>query len=277
MKKNRLTLSFFFILSFFTTFAQNANSEENIVLNIAERYIGTPYVSHTLENSRREVLVQNMKEVDCTTFVEYVLAEVLMQTDTVNHASAKDYLRRIRYRNGVIDGYPSRLHYITEWISEGVRNGFFSDVTEELNVDSMYVALSYMSRHPQYYKHLSSSRKNIQALFEIEKKLSGRIIKWMPKDSIPCRGLDWIQNGDIIAFTVGVYGLDISHLGFAYYQGDNLHLLHASATKGKVCVEPVPLYQMLIKNRNWTGMRVVRPRRNLKVCTQHNCVTDVVN
>lgn len=260
MKKIRLIFILFFILPFFTTFAQNESSKPNLVLQIASKYIGTPYVSHTLEYTKEEQLIQNKKEVDCTTFVEYVLSEVLAISDTIKHFSEEEYLKKIRYRNGVIDGYPSRLHYITEWISEGVSNNFIADVTGELNVDSMYVALSYMSRHPQYYKHLANSKRNRLAVFETEKKLSGKIVKWMPEDSIPNYGLDWIHDGDIIAFTVGVFGLDISHLGFAYYIGQDLHVLHASTTKGRVCIEPIPLLQMLKRNKNWTGIRVVRPR-----------------
>ena len=247
-------------MPFFTTFAQIEGSEPNLILQIASKYLDTPYVAHTLEYTKEERLIQNKKEVDCTTFVEYVLSEALALSDSTTHLSEKEYLTKIRYRNGVIDGYPSRLHYITEWIDEGVRNNFITDITAELNLDSMYVALSYMSKHPQYYKHLANSKRNRQSVFEIEKKLSGRIVKWMPEDSIAVHGLDWIQDGDIIAFTVGGRGLDISHLGFAYHKGEELHVLHASTAKGKVCIEPVNLQKMLKRNKNWTGIRVVRPR-----------------
>ena len=80
----------------------------------------------------------------------------------------------------------------------------------------------------------------------------------MPKDSIPPEGLDWIVDGDIIALTVGIYGLDVSHLGFAVYQGDELHLLHASSSRGEVVIEPIPLSMMLKRSKNWTGIRVIR-------------------
>lgn len=258
MKRIHLLCGIFFILPFFSTFASDITFRQDNVLNIASKYIGTPYVPHTLEYGDTEKLVVNKKQVDCTTFVEYVIAEVLHNCDTLGNFTEQEYLQKIRYRDGLIDGYPSRLHYISEWINEGVKNNFFTDQTKLHGVDSMYIALSYMSKHPQYYKHLSRSRKNQKAIFETEKKLSGEIVRWVPKDSIPPEGLDWIVDGDIIALTVGIYGLDVSHLGFAVYQGDKLHLLHASSSKGEVIIEPIPLSLMLKRNKNWTGIRVVR-------------------
>ena len=235
---------------------------DSIMLYNGLRYIGTPYVAHTLEFNDEEELVINKKQVDCTTFVEYVLAESLAQVDTAKSLTEADYLRRIRYRNGVVDGYPSRLHYITEWIMEGVRNQYITDLTEIHGIDSMYVALSYMSKHPQYYKHLSRSKSNRKAISDTEKKLSGQIIKWIPKDSIPEEGFSWLRNGDVVALTVGIYGLDISHIGLAIYKENRLHLLHASSSKGKVLIETAPLSLMLKRNRNWTGIRVLRAKLN---------------
>lgn len=41
------------------------------------KYLDVPYVAHTLEADGPEELVINCDEVDCTTLVEYVLAETL--------------------------------------------------------------------------------------------------------------------------------------------------------------------------------------------------------
>lgn len=250
---------FYLFVFLFTISVHAQNTEQHIMLKNGLTYINTPYVAHTLEYGQQEKLVINKKEVDCTTFVEYTLAESLAEKDSTNDSSETQYLQKIRYRNGQINGYTSRLHYITEWIQEGIQNKFITDMTELHGPDSMYVALSYMSRHPQYYKHLSKSIKNRKAIKEIETKLSGQVIKWLPKDQLPEEGLPWIKEGDIIALTVGIYGLDISHMGIAIYQGDKLHLLHASSTKGKVVIEPIPLSIMLHRNKNWTGIRVLRP------------------
>lgn len=53
------------------------------------------------------------------------------------------------------------------------------------------------------------------------------------------------MNGDIIAFTTSVKGLDITHVGIAEYIRGKLHLLHTSSTekessdKRKACQQDV--------------------------------------
>lgn len=91
--------------------AAGQESDGRLVLDTALTYLGKPYVAHTLEVNDEEQLVVNLDEVDCTTFVEYVLAQSLAAT---RGGDMKDYLTRIRYRDGRIDGYTSRLHYIAE-------------------------------------------------------------------------------------------------------------------------------------------------------------------
>ncbi|HJD91315.1 N-acetylmuramoyl-L-alanine amidase-like domain-containing protein [Bacteroides coprosuis] len=250
---------FFFFFSILFFLSSNAQENQNLIIKNALQYIGTPYRAHTLEFGHQEKLVVNKKAVDCTTFVEYVLAQSLAQLDSINKQSEKTFLQKIRYRDGIINGYTSRLHYFSEWIQEGEKNKFITDITALEATDSMYIALSYMSTHPQYYKHLSNSSQNREEIAEVEKSISGTIIKWLPEQKLPTEGLPWIKNGDIIALTVGIYGLDVSHVGFAIYQGGQLHLLHASSAKGKVIIEPIPLSTMLQRNKNWTGIRVLRP------------------
>lgn len=75
----------------------------------AQTFIDVPYVAHTLETDGEEDLVINCDEVDCTTFVEYVLA-LSLPSASGNKMSESDFaanLQRIRYREGKIDGYTS--------------------------------------------------------------------------------------------------------------------------------------------------------------------------
>ena len=93
---------------------------------------------------------------------------------------------------------------------------------------------------------------------EYEKALSGKIVHWLPKSELPENGLSWIMDGDIIAITTKLPGLDIAHVGIAQYIKGKLHLLHASSTLGKVVISDDPLNHMLNNNKSWTGIRVVR-------------------
>ena len=52
----------------------SAQEADNAMLKYGLSFLKTPYVAHTLEVNDEEKLVVNFDEVDCTTFVEYVLA-----------------------------------------------------------------------------------------------------------------------------------------------------------------------------------------------------------
>lgn len=218
---------------------------------IGKSYLGTPYVANTLDQNKKEELVIRTKAVDCLTFVEYVLAQAL-------GSSFADNLQEIRYRDGVIDGYPSRLHYTSDWIDNGIRNGFLTDITAENSSDTTRLCLSYMSTHPKQYKQLADSPENIRRMAEYEKALSEKEVHWLPKSKLPGTGWPWVKAGDIIAITTNIRGLDIAHVGIAVYINEKLHLLHASSTLGKVVISEEPLSQMMNKNQSWTGIRVVR-------------------
>lgn len=234
------------------------------MLSNGMKYLDLPYVAHTLEADGPEELIINCDEVDCTTLVEYVLAETLAPKQADGDILESDFankLQKIRYRNGNIDGYTSRLHYIADWIDNGVRNGFLQDITETMSPDTEQLAISYMSSHPQQYKQLANSPENIAQMKEIEQSLSGKTIHYLPKSKVPASGLHWIQDGDIIAITTNIPGLDVAHMGIAFYADDKLLLLHASSTEKKVMVSQVPLSRMLKDNKKWTGIRVLRMKK----------------
>ena len=221
------------------------------MLRIGKTYLGTKYVANTLDQGTEEKLVILPQTVDCLTFVEYTLAQAM-------GSSFADNLQKIRYRDGVIDGYTSRLHYTSDWIENGVRQGFLEDVTAQNSTQTTKLSLSYMSTHPQKYRQLADSPENVKRMAEHEKALSGKKVHWLPKGKLPDAGLPWIMDGDIIAITTNLPGLDVAHVGIAEYINGKLHLLHASSTLGKVVVSEEPLSQMLRNNKSWSGIRVVR-------------------
>jgi hypothetical protein len=236
-------------------------SSRNLMIVNGLKFMGTPYVAHTLEiNSPAEKLVVNLRGVDCTTFVEYVLALSLCkkQGDSIQFLSN---LKRIRYRNGKIDGYTSRLHYSTEWALNGIHSGFLIDEAAIHSKDAIKVELSFMSTHPQSYPQLSSSPSNVQLTAQKEKELTGTMVHYVPKAKLPAKGLKWIHNGDIILLVTSIPGLDNSHLGIAIYKKGELHLLHASSLGGKVKIQEEPLSAQLAKGKSYLGIRVLRMKK----------------
>jgi hypothetical protein len=259
-----MKIIFALLLGVFSTVVLPVNAQKrNPMLENGLSFLGTPYVANTLEEGREETLIVNSNGVDCITFVEYVLAMSLCpsQERDMTTAEFRKYLRQIRYRDGEIKGYTSRLHYVSDWINNNIRKGIIEDVTAAYSPFMDTLSLSYMSTHAEYYKQLNRSPENVSKMREYEKSLSGQTIHWIPKKEIPAKGFSWIENGDIIAITTTIPGLDNSHIGIALYKKEELHLLHASSVKGKVVVEESPLSGQLDRNKNMSGIRVLRMKK----------------
>lgn len=245
------TLPILLLISATIASAQTTKEIQNPMLSNAMSFLGTKYVAHRLDQDDEEKLVIDTEAVDCLTLVEYVLAKSL-------NSSFAPTIQKIRYRDGIIDGYTSRLHYTSEWIENNIKNGYLTDVTAIHSPVTLQLNLSYMSTHPQAYKQLANSNENVSRIATHEKTLTGRNVYWLPKDQLPDAGLSWIQEGDIIAIVTNIKGLDIAHLGFAVRKDGNLHLLHASSTLGKVVISEQSISQMLQQHKSWSGIRIFR-------------------
>ena len=92
----------------FTTTAVASILATLVMAFYAKQLLGTPYVAHTLEGDR-EWLTIDIDELDCTTFVENVLAMYLcVKNGKHRFADFCDYIRQVRYDKGLVS-YPSRL------------------------------------------------------------------------------------------------------------------------------------------------------------------------
>lgn len=243
------------------SFASHAQGIETKMVSHALSFLDVPYVANTLEMDGEEELVINCDEVDCTTFVEYVMALAKTPEQAngdISETAFAENLTKIRYRNGKIDGYTSRLHYVSDWINNGLRNGLIEDITAANSPYSTSLKLNYMTTHPSNYKQLANSPENVATMKKIENSLTGSEYHFLPKEKLGHNGNLWIKNGDIICFTTNIAGLDVSHMGIAFYADSKLTLIHASSTEKKVVVSKISLAQMLQQNDNVVGIRVLR-------------------
>lgn len=248
--------------------AEARHQDRNICfpLYFARQFIGRPYVAYTLEVSDPETLVVNTRQLDCTTLVENVTALALCAyRNLYTYRDYQNALVSMRYRGGIIDGYPSRIHYFTEWITENSRAGI---VTEIQQPNPPFTALQmvkvdYMSKHPQSYKALRLHPEFVSEIRQMEQRVSGQQFRYIPKSDVTNTSLlrETIQDGDIIAITCQKPGLDIAHLGFAVWRNDGLHLLNASQLHKRVVEEPMTLGEYLSKHPSHTGIRIIRINR----------------
>ena len=229
----------------------------------ARQFHGIPYVAHTLEVNDSEQLVVNTRQLDCTTLVETVTAlTICVQQENRQWTDYLKTLRTLRYRQGVIDGYSSRLHYFTDWIDDKQLMGIVSEIQgpNPPFTALQKVKVGYMSQHPQSYKALKANAALVPIIKRQELALTGKTYRYIPKQAIKNTQLlrQTIKDGDIIAITCNKKGLDIAHLGFAVWQKDGLHLLNASSIHHKVVTEPMTIRQYLQKHSTFTGVRIIR-------------------
>jgi hypothetical protein len=244
----------------FTTFKDDKNTPvSDLMVKVGSFFKGTPYVAATLEvNPDKEKLIINLREMDCTTFAENVLA--ISRTIKNGNPTFKKFaveLQNIRYRNGKIDGYTSRIHYFSDWIFENDRSKIVESISKEIG--TIYPKqINFMSTHPDSYLQLKDDPKLIQKIAQQEKEISERKTYFIPEEKIKDVESK-LMDGDIIGITSRVEGLDISHVGTLVRKSGRIHLMHASSVANKVIVSEETLEEYLLNSKSVTGIMVARP------------------
>jgi len=229
------------------------------VAAVGRFFLGTPYVAYTLEAPGPERLQLNLHGLDCTTLVENALAfSRLLVSDKQDFKTYMELLTAIRYRDGKLDGYPSRLHYASDWLTNNIQKGFLQTIEMGCNAEMLRPQVSYMSTHPNAYAALKADSLLIPIIAAQEVKINQLSFDYLPKNKVTDKAA-CIKNGDIIAISTGFPGLDFSHLGIAIRQKGKIYLLHASSTGKKVLISEMPLSEYLAGIKKHTGIVVVRP------------------
>lgn len=237
----------------------NQKPINEVVAEIGKSFLNTEYVAHTLEKEGDEQLVINLTGLDCTTFLETSLtfARCIKKGKT----SFQDYqneLTFIRYRDGKLDKYPSRLHYFSDWIYNNQQKGIVKDITEEIGGKPIRFKVNFMSENPKFYKQLQDNTAFIPIIKKQEEEINSRQYYYIPENDIE-KVESKIQSGDLIALTTSDKGLDIGHVGIALKMDDGrIHFLHAPLVGSKVQITESPLSDYAKKIKKHTGIIVLR-------------------
>ena len=226
---------------------------------VGKTFKGIPYVAKTLEIGKTETLVVNLQGLDCTTFVENVLAFSLhLREGKMDFDSFTSALEKIRYDDGKLNGYGSRLHYFSEWIANNEVKGILKEITAEIGGIEIKKEINFMGTHRGLYPFLEDD-ENFKKIIATEKALKERTFCYLPQNQIEANE-HLIQTGDIIALATSIDGLDVTHTGIATREKDGrIHLLHASTGSMEVEVTKLPLADYLKKVKKNTGIMVARP------------------
>ncbi|MCX6149332.1 MAG: DUF1460 domain-containing protein [Ignavibacteriales bacterium] len=238
----------------------NQKAINDVIAEIGKSFLGLEYEAHSLEKEGDERLVVHLTGLDCTTFLENAL--VFARCVKSGKTSFEDYqneLTKVRYRDGKIAEYPSRLHYFSDWFYDNEKKGIVENITKSIGGKICPSKVGFMTKYRDKYVQIATNDKFYNLIKKQEDEINGRGFYYIPKADVS-KIEDKIGNGYLIAITSGVDGLDIAHVGIAVKLDDGrIHFLHAPLSGAKVQITEKPLHDYLAKNKNHTGIVVLKP------------------
>ena len=238
-----------------------------VAVRVGEMAAGTPYVPSTLEEYLRnggsplqEPLTVSLSHFDCVTLVESCLAvaRLARKEEAPTWKGFGQEIERMRYRGGKRTGYTSRLHYFSEWITDGEKRGLVNDLGKELGATRDKRPLRFMTEHREEYRALTN-KDVFDDIEEIERRISRTPRQVVPVERIP-QVAPRIETGDVLGFATRISGLDVTHTAFGYRDKDAvLRVLHAPLSGGVVEITRATLPEYVAAIRRSTGILVARP------------------
>jgi len=230
------------------------------ITEIGKSFLGTDYVAGTLDkDTNNEKLVINLTGLDCVTFVENCL--VFARCIKSGKTSFDDYLtelQKIRYRDGIIDGFASRLNYFCDWIYNNEDKGIVKNITPDIGGIVYDKTINFMSSHTKSYKQLAN-KTELEGIKACEEAINSRTYYYIQTKNIS-KAYDLLQNGDIIATTTTIGGLDVTHTGYVYKESGGTYFLHASSKSKEVIISSGELQEYVAEDSKKTGIMVARPQ-----------------
>ena len=243
--------------------ANQQKSVPELMIIVAKQMLGTEYVAGTLEKVP-EQLVVSLTQTDCILFVESCLAMALNAKKGIFHPdSLCATIQSLRYRNGKVDGYASRIHYTSEWIRQGEARGIFREITDVLSGDNLSgQRFSYMSEHSDAYRQLKGNPAEVARIAQMEASLNQHTDYFViPKEAVS-KMEHLLKDGDILGFNSTVKGLDIAHVALVYHkENGQVGFIHASQVDGKVVIDEKSIADYVNARKSNNGIRIVRVNR----------------
>ena len=229
-----------------------------LVQRVGEALIGQPYVAGLLDEPESETLVVTLRAFDCVLYIENVLAlaEGIATGDT-SYGAYAEAVRRMRYRDGQMGAYCSRLHYFSDWIRDNEARGTVQNVTQSVGGEAFDKRITFMSEHRDAYPKLVADT-TYACIVDMEADLAGVDLFYIPQARIS-EAYALLQPGDIIATATSIGGLDVTHTGFVHKTAEHTGFMHASLSSEEVKIsDDLQSYVRGIPSQ--IGVVVARPR-----------------
>lgn len=228
-----------------------------LLVRAAELQLGKPYVN-AAQKQEPEHLRVALESFECVSFVESSLA--VARCTWMGEQTERCFLQELqqsRYRGGTIDGYASRLHYFTDWLSDNTERGRLEMLSEALGGRSMPFEFSFMTARPHRYPMLKDAAV-LEEMRSIEQQLTRRGVVLVTREAVAAAQAQ-LEPGDLVAFVGSKPGLLITHAGFVRRDANNLpRVLHASSYRRRVLLDGSVANYVLRKPER-RGVLVARP------------------
>jgi len=181
---------------------------------VSGKFLGTPYVGHTLigDINTPEVFTIDLKGMDCFTYIDYV--EALSLSDSF--PEFKDKLKNIRYKGGSV-AFQNRNHFFSDW--PVYNKNKIEDVTGEIGGD----------KTEETVKHLN--RKSDGTYYRPGIPVVERTSTYIPSPEVDEDVIGKMENGDYVGIYTDIDGLDVTHTGIIIKNDSGVYLRHASSKK----------------------------------------------
>ena len=143
-------------------------------------------------------------------------------------------------------------------LSDNTRRGLLAPIGPELGAEPDPEPIDFMSTHADAYRQLSDPT-NLRRIRETEERLNQTPRLYVPETRV-AEVAGQIRDGDVIAATSTVPGLDVAHTGLALWVDGALHLLHAPLVGEAVQISEIPLAERILRIESQDGIMVARPQ-----------------
>ncbi len=237
---------------------RQVESVPSLISFYADRQLGIDYVGGLLDEPDEEKLVVTLNGSDCVIYVEMTQALTIttLQQQTSYNAFRQN-LKLLRYRQGEVDGYTSRLHYFSDWLLTNQEKGLLEILFQDEELPRVD-APDIMTEKRDQYRHIADDDRVYEKLRRIEEQLAARELRYIPEERIP-EYEDRFETGDILAFVTSTDGLDITHTALVNMENNRAGFYHASMT-GAVIEDPNTIHRYAGDRNNVKGIVIARLR-----------------
>lgn len=227
---------------------------DELITLISEKFINTPYVANKMygNTTTQEALVMDVNELDCFTYLDYVVAFSMSST----FEEFKTNLIKVRYIDSRVS-YLTRKHFYTDWSDKSTIIAK-NVVTKDLVGEDAYATGKKKINAWKVDDKGNITKQFIPGLESTDREIS--YIKW---DKVNDQLMSKFKSGDMIMLYTNISGLDVTHTGFLILKNGVAYYRNASSLKVNMKVVDTKLVDYL-KYRN-TDSKTNQIKKNLSV------------